>query len=163
MKGTTHLGAGAVCGIAIATYAALPPEQAIVATSCAMVASVLPDVDSATSIIGRVFLPVSWLTNQLFGHRTVFHALLPWSLIQGIAWLAMPQYPWYLLALGAGVLSHLILDIFNPTGIPLLWPIKVKFSLGLCRSGGMIDKLLGRIFPAVAGFLLVSYLCQLWL
>lgn len=161
MKGATHIGAGAVCGIAISTYANLPPEQAVVATVCSMVASILPDLDSGTSIIGRVFLPVSWLVNQLFGHRTIFHALLPWSLILGLLWLAFPQYPWYLLASAVGIASHLALDLLNHAGVPLLWPIKAKLAIGVCRSGGMIDKMLGRIFPAVAGLLLIAYVAQL--
>ena len=162
MKGVTHLGAGALCGIALSAYASLMPETAVVTTVCAMIGSVAPDLDSETSIVGRVFFPVSWLASQIFGHRTFFHALLPWASIMGILWLIFPQYPYYLAAASAGLASHLALDLLNHTGVPLFWPIKAKISLGLCRSGGAIDKLLGRIFPALTGVMLAAYAVRLW-
>lgn len=43
--------------------------------------------------------------------------------------------------LGYGL--HLVGDFLTKEGVPLLWPLKQKFGLGLLVTGGFLEKLLG--------------------
>lgn len=45
--------------------------------------------------------------------------------------------------LGAGLISHLVLDLLNKRGLCLFWPAKRRICLGLCASGGVIDAVVG--------------------
>lgn len=38
-----------------------------------------------------------------------------------------------------GYISHLLIDLLNKKGIPLLYPIKTKFALKLCESNGVVS------------------------
>lgn len=43
-----------------------------------------------------------------------------------------------------GELSHLFLDMLNPSGIPLLWPItRKRISLLPIQTGGKMDRVIG--------------------
>ncbi len=45
-----------------------------------------------------------------------------------------------LFGLGFGGLSHVLLDMCTPVGVPLLpWSRKKKFSLKLCKTGGIVE------------------------
>ena len=43
------------------------------------------------------------------------------------------------LFVAAGMASHLMLDLLTHRGLRLLWPARRGFSLGLCRTGGVVD------------------------
>lgn len=157
MKGTTHLAVGCVSGIAIATQLELPLPTAGIAAGCCMVASLLPDLDSCTSLIGRRAFPVSSIVQLFFGHRTALHAPLLWLVLLGIAYGVYPQYGLYIAAAGIGILTHLGLDILNPAGVPLFWPVKKRYHLGTLRSGGIVDRILGSAMVTAAILLLLRY------
>lgn len=44
--------------------------------------------------------------------------------------------------IGAGYISHILADILNPAGVPLLWPIKKRFRVPLIRTGSFAEKML---------------------
>lgn len=151
MQGTTHLAAGASLGIGLSLLLELPLEQGLTATAIVMVSSVLPDLDTTSSILGKALFPVSWLTKHFIGHRTVFHSVLTWTSVIAVTALAFPESTSYTAALMLGTASHLILDLMNPSGLMLFWPIPIRLGLGICRSGGVIDKALCRIFLMITG------------
>lgn len=78
--------------------------------------ALLPDIDHPRSILGRRMPFVGWiLTHRMFTHSFLFAGLL--ALI----------HP----ALGLGCAAHILLDAVNPTGCPLLYPIRSRrYSLG---------------------------------
>lgn len=122
MRGSTHFVAGV-------TAAVLIPDLTIPAMAALAAGAVLPDIDHKESLVGRrvPILP------RLLKHRGVTHSLLFAVICYGI-------YP----ALGAGVLLHMILDIFNPAGVGLFWPWNKRFSMPLVSisSGGVLDGVL---------------------
>ena len=127
MKWYTHMAGGILVGTLIQ---AEPLGMIILAGS-----ALLPDIDSHYSKFGRTILPISWLIEKTVGHRGFFHSLLATLLITVLIWLIYPQYALYV---GLGYLSHLLLDAFNPGGVPLLWPYKKKFHLPLtCKVGSI--------------------------
>ncbi len=90
------------------------------------IGSLLPDVDTSTSFVGRLLLPLSKRLETWFGHRQEVHSLLGTLALAGLAWplRAIPEVGFDLwLALLVGWCSHLILDLLNPAGIGLLLPL----------------------------------------
>ncbi|MCU5332126.1 MULTISPECIES: metal-dependent hydrolase [Bacillus] len=51
-----------------------------------------------------------------------------------------PQYPIIYIGMFIGVLSHLVLDALTPSGIQLLYPLKMKIRFPIYTStGSMIE------------------------
>lgn len=126
MKGSTHLAAGLV------TALALQAEPTLAVTTGVAIGSLLPDIDSSTSLVGR-YVPI---LPSLLKHRTITHTLWVaaalWAVCEPIA---------------VGVLTHLLLDVLNPDGVSLFWPIKWKLRVpglsSMLPSGGFVDRALG--------------------
>lgn len=137
MKGTTHLAAGFALASMVQTQT---PE--IIASVGIVLGSVLPDVDKHTSLVGR-YIPI---IPRLIPHRTITHGLL----FAAAAYFLSPY-------LAVGIVLHLLLDMCNPEGVPLLWPIGKKTRIPIVwrfmRSGGVIDRILGYTLWGIALFL----------
>jgi inner membrane protein len=132
MSGLTHAAAGAAV--------ALQVTDSIPVTGIIVLGSLLPDIDKGSSILGRYF-PLSFI----IPHRTVTHCILFIILCYAIS-------PY----LAVGVLTHYILDMLNPDGIPLLWPVPFDLHLpiiGHIESGGVVDHLL---MIGLTGYILYS-------
>lgn len=124
MQAGTHI-AGAVLTLAIARGFGL--EVGPVEAVACFAASILPDIDTTTSGVGRFFRPVSRFLESRFGHRTLTHSLL---FTFSLAALLLPLYfasPGVWFAFLYGYLSHLLLDTLNVNGVPLLWPNRLQF------------------------------------
>ena len=100
----------------------------------ATIGALIPDIDHVNSKISHHLKPLSKLINLLgIKHRGLTHSILG-VLIFGfltkklvaINWITAGLY--YSLLLG--YISHLVADMFNPSGIPLLFPIKFRFKFG---------------------------------
>ena len=88
--------------------------------------AVLPDVDVATSWVGRAAPPLSKFLERRFGHRTFTHSLLGWA-IAGLVFL--PIFFWRREVYGGfliGYVSHIILDCVNKTGVGIFFPLEVR-------------------------------------
>ena len=84
-------------------------------------------------------------------HRTFTHSLLAMAAFMAAVWLACPPLvPFF--AVGYG--SHLVLDVTNKQPIRLLYPLKLKVSLGLCTARGAANKVTCVAGIAVAAVLL---------
>lgn len=127
MKGTTHLASGLV-------LAAMAPTQTLAVSAGLVVGSLLPDIDTKSSLLGR-HVPI---LPKLLKHRGFTHSLI----LPLVLFLFDPTR-----ALSVGMLAHLLLDAFNPDGIPILWPCKKRFSIPfvnkVMKSGGFVDGLMG--------------------
>ena len=76
--------------------------------------SILPDIDEPNSLIGRKMQYLSYPINIIFGHRTITHNLLLFTIL-GI-FLFMQGYN-YLLAVNIGILLHILQDSITYQGI----------------------------------------------
>ncbi len=137
MTAGTHLAFAGLIGVIGQGFGQpLTPELA----GTLAIGSLLPDVDTTTSGLGKFVKPLSSTIERKLGHRTLTHSLLGTALA-GV--LALPLYflssasstAWLYLLLG--YLSHLFLDHCNVTGVPLLWPSRLQFWLFPSRSWRM--------------------------
>jgi inner membrane protein len=165
MTGRTHDLAGFTLLNIVFISVPLPTmtiATAIGAFSMVFIGALTPDIDQPTAdlwrrlpagnIIGRIISPI------LGSHRMISHSII------GTAAFAYGSY--YLFHyLGSiilldmtiiwqsfmiGFVSHLLIDLFNRDGLPLLFPFPFKFGFPPIRrlrikAGGMIEKTI--IFP----------------
>jgi inner membrane protein len=93
--------------------------------ACALF-SILPDIDTTQSTIGKICYPVAWIINRKFGHRTLTHSLLFLFFVWGVFFAlfkfgVIPNADLVKIAIFA-VLSHLVLDMITVSGVPLFYP-----------------------------------------
>lgn len=143
MTGKTHLAAGTAIGLLISSQLDLSLSDTLAVTVCAAAGSLIPDIDNATSKLGRRFAPASILIQLFIGHRTLFHAPLLYLILAFVIAQTYPAQQLLLFSCAAGIISHLFLDMCNPAGIPLFWPIHKRIHLAPFHSGGLVDKILG--------------------
>lgn len=159
MKAATHLAAGVSAGILLSSYlnySDIPSALPIIAA--AGLGSLLPDIDICTSKLGSKAKPVSFMIQLFIGHRTLFHGALLYMVAGIFLFCGFPDYSNLWLGGLLGVATHLVLDMLNPAGVPLLWPLPVRFSLKLGKSGGLLDWILSIVFTATAIILAWNYL-----
>lgn len=86
----------------------------------------LPDIDTQSSYIGRIFPEVSRFIERKYGHRTITHSLLALFLIGFLTRLLTVD--WWLFTAAYG--SHIILDMIvgGRAGVMLLWPLPQRFN-----------------------------------
>lgn len=131
MKGSTHVVIGLSFGVTTQLLVGFPAEGFLEIPfyyGGLVLGSLLPDIDHPQSYLGRRLTPLSVPIFKLFGHRGITHSFLSLSIL-GII-LTKSRYVNTYLSGGVllGYLSHLIADMFTPTGIPLFYPMKKKFS-----------------------------------
>lgn len=122
---------------------------------CAGISALLPDIDSPESKLGRIFWPASKLFQLTLGHRGVFHSLASTALLCLFLQVFLPAYA---IPITIGYLSHIVLDLFNPAGVPLLWPVPKHFSIPLIQTGSLLEKILFMSFAACCGFFIFDVL-----
>ena len=79
-------------------------------------------------------------------HRSFLHSFL------GVFLLILLCYIGFRVAVipfGIGIISHIILDLFNKKGLWLFYPMKKKFSLKLCVYNGEVNFYLFNIFTTI--------------
>ncbi len=120
----THIAFAGLCGV-IAQGFGIPLDAANM--GALVIGSLLPDIDTTSSGLGRFVKPISSLIERRFGHRSITHSILG-TVIFGV--LAYPlaranMIAWWFLIIG--ILSHIMLDTLNIIGVPLLYPNRLQF------------------------------------
>ena len=126
MKGTTHLLIGMFLGLI------LPSEYRLFTLSFTIIGSLLPDIDTSSSISHQT------IRLSLLRHRGITHSL--W--IPLILFLMLIQYSslsFIILPFLFGILSHIFLDGITPSGIRLFYPLGILHVQGTVRSGGVVE------------------------
>lgn len=167
MMAATHRLGGLAAGMALTVLLDAEPVYGAVLTGCAVLGSLLPDIDNRHSAISRKWRPagyavafgqgmIRFMSNlfpakqrryirSLVGHRGLTHSLVPLILIpsaaSGIGLAAgNPVYGCFAAAgLGAGILSHLLFDMLAG-GVPLLMPFSTRrITLAHMKTGGAAE------------------------
>lgn len=127
MTGRSHLLFGIGTGV-VAVMST--PALSVLHLPLIGVASLLPDVDSPTSMLGKkVKLLGKIFTHRGFLHTPLFLALFFLITNPGIRWSCV-----------IGIASHLFLDMFNRGGIMLLYPFgNKKFRLASLKCGAWAE------------------------
>lgn len=106
-----------------------------------LIASVLPDIDTPNSFIGKRIPLISWPLKLIAGHRGIMHSVFI-PLIGAALLFAITRATAYPLAFTAGYLLHLLLDSLTPAGIyPLSKIIPLRLR-GPFKTGGIVDSCL---------------------
>ena len=119
MLGRNHLAFGITSALAasvILNNAGIELDYTTVGiiTASSALGSLLPDIDDANSLIGRVFVHIASFINRVFGHRTITHDLM----------LFLPLFIASIFVRNAiffgimfGYMGHLFLDLMTKQGI----------------------------------------------
>src|SRR5258706_8162210 len=154
MSGPTHVTFALFMYLLLLTATGVslnPVNAAAIALS-----SLLPDIDTGASSLGKLLPFISLRIERRFGHRTVTHSAL---FIAALGIIALPlmvvDRDLYLCTL-AGYASHPFLDTMTVNGVKLFHPFspaKCVFPLEVnnphryrIRTGGKMDRALGLIF-----------------
>lgn len=156
MMVSTHLVTGFLAGAGVVSFLHLNGLEAVLLLMGSTGGALLPDLDHPKSWLGRRLPFISVPIAAVFGHRGITHSLLAVAglallLRHGLAQWHLVSTWWGLAALGmvAGYLSHILGDFVTHGGVPLLWPVKRRFSSPLTfLTGGVFERLL-RVFLAL--------------
>jgi len=126
MNAPTHIIGGAVFAGTLCSFTDVNIfENQTYIIACAAF-SILPDIDTTKSAIGKVFYPVAWLIYRKLGHRTITHSLLflafIWLLVWSLYKFQIVTDPAMIKIAVFSVISHFIFDMITISGIPLLYP-----------------------------------------
>ena len=105
----------------------------IIFVSVALIAALLPDIDSPDSYFGhhRIWRPLQFVVK----HRGIFHSL---TLCIAVSLLFSFVIPVLALPFFLGYSAHLFADCFTQEGITPFWPWKRTCS-GSLRTGGTFE------------------------
>ncbi len=93
------------------------------------------------------------MISSVFGHRGLTHSLLA---LFGVIYLlnyidANQEYGLLITVISVGYLSHLVGDVITPAGLPLLYPIKHRFTTPwTVKAGGVGESLVVAIYALFA-------------
>jgi inner membrane protein len=141
----------------------------ILALVANIIGSLLPDADQASNRLWDL-LPGGdglgkILKNLFLAHRTLSHSILGLYLVYKIIYWLLPKlfnpnfvdYRIVAISLLIGYISHLAADGITEEGLPLLFPLKIKFGFPPIRSwriktGKWFEKYV--VFPGVLVYLI---------
>jgi inner membrane protein len=103
-----------------------------------LIATLIPDMDSASSLINRKIRPFDMIFNFLFKHRGALHSITFCIILTIILALFSQKLalPFFL-----GYAIHLLADSFTITGIRAFWPSKKEIKW-IIRTGGLTEKII---------------------
>lgn len=140
MLAPTHIVFGTALSLIVLAVFGLSSSLHWSIIFCAIIGSLLPDIDLPKSSIGKLVTPLSKAIEKRFGHRTITHSLLAWALVSVVFASFVFLFTFifntvtdtpiqnlnlqirWISAFSIGYFSHLLLDMFNPSGVPLFWP-----------------------------------------
>lgn len=136
MNKTIHIATGLTLGITIAYNTNLSPSNYLLCVAATTLGSLIPDIDTPYSYLGSRLKLISYPIYKIFGHRTITHSLLTWTILL----FASPifnhgdmsdiAYSILCVSLYVGILSHLLLDTISTSGVCLLYPLfNIRFHL----------------------------------
>ncbi len=94
---------------------------------------------SYNTIAGFLGLMVLCLIGRTQPHRGLMHSLPMMAVASFVVWM---MYPGFMQPFAIGYASHLVIDLLNYKGEQLLFPLSKRFSLGLCKSDGIVNKVM---------------------
>lgn len=125
MISITHISFGVLLTEFVLTSLGIEPNTRVLAASG--IGALFPDIDTPKASLGRIF-PLSGLIEHRFGHRQITHSwiFMAMMLVLLIPFVFLKNYMMYV-ALNLGVVSHIMLDMANPTGVPFFYPSPARF------------------------------------
>lgn len=156
----THMAGGAAAALVVtmAAQTQLPAPLIFAAAGAGAFGGLIPDIDHPSSKISHMINPVGAIVSLLFSHRGLFHIPLLYLILFSV-WISMAPRAYLLwgLLVFSGIVSHLLLDLLNPRGIPLLFPVwKKRVHIMRIKTGSWQENLVRWTLYAVTAFLLTT-------
>ncbi|HEC91716.1 MAG TPA: metal-dependent hydrolase [Candidatus Atribacteria bacterium] len=126
MTSPTHITFSILFTEFILTSLSIEPTYTVLALSS--IASLLPDIDTPKSAIGRIFPFLSIPIEHKFGHRQITHSwiFIALCMILFLPFLFFKKFLIYS-SIILGVISHILIDMANPSGVPFFYPYYARF------------------------------------
>lgn len=131
----THLAAGALAGLLLLKY--LRPENMLLFSFLLLFASILPDIDTGKSFIGRRLWPFSAILALFVKHRGFLHTV--WVPLISFSFAAYFGYAIIGAAFALGYLVHILADSLTEEGVPLFAPFFMRRVRGFIKTGGTLE------------------------
>ena len=128
MYGKTHVTLNAAIWTGSMWYLQTPAKATLVGLSGVILGSLLPDIDTPTSIMGRMLPFISRPLNRFLGHRTITHTIWAIGLWFGVFYGYVQLRgadPWalFLFGIALGNALHIFEDKFSRAGVVLTYPL----------------------------------------
>lgn len=144
MLGKTHIvNAIAIASVPLAFSSTKIDIEYSIFLLLIAIGSIIPDIDEPNSILGRKLKFLSYPINIFFGHRTITHNLILFSIFSIFSIFFYIQKYNYLFALSVGILIHILQDSMTYQGIKnglfpmqrlnyhfVLFPRRFRFAVG---------------------------------
>ena len=122
MTAPTHIAFGLLTVASSFSLFSMSFHRNLPAVACAIIGSLLPDVDSPRSSIGRLMPFASIPIERRWGHRTITHSLLCLLALSVVTLPLLAYQSACYAAVLLGYMSHLIADCTTKSGVPLFYP-----------------------------------------
>ncbi len=122
MTAPTHIAFGLLTVAGSFSLFSMSIHRNLPAIGCAILGSLLPDVDSPRSSIGRVMPFASIPIERRWGHRSITHSLLCMFALSVVTLPLLAYQTACYAAVLLGYMSHLIADCATKSGVPLFYP-----------------------------------------
>jgi inner membrane protein len=126
MKAPAHIAAGITFTGILCSIFDINIFQSYTYTSLCALFSLLPDIDTTKSILGKLVYPIAKFINRKFGHRTITHSGLflffTFIVLKILYYFSILQNTDYYMIIEISILSHIILDMFTTSGVPFFYP-----------------------------------------
>lgn len=122
MTAPTHIAFGLLTVASSFSLFSMSFHRNLPAVAGAIIGSLLPDVDSPRSYIGRVMPFASIPIERRWGHRTITHSLLCMFALSVVTLPLLAYQTACYAAILLGYMSHLIADSATKSGVPLFYP-----------------------------------------
>jgi inner membrane protein len=121
MMAGTHMAAGLAVGYAAGVASGLPPTEILILCGVGALSALVPDVDHPNSALRRRTGVPGHLAFFWMKHRGITHTIPALVLVSIMSALLLPLVVAVVIA--GGYASHLLLDAFTRSGVPLAWPL----------------------------------------
>lgn len=138
MRARTHLLFSLICFLVYREF--FSPMQPFLFFLFTLFAALLPDLDEATSTLGKKFFPVSALLQWIFGHRGLLHSFFVPIFFFLLATFFQQKEVGIALMLGYG--SHILFDMTTVSGIRPAYPVSSWRIRGPLHTGSWAETLL---------------------
>ena len=134
LSSITHLVWGAI-GLCWGWVAGWVEELSPMLIAGCLFCALLPDIDTTSSIVGRLFYPFAKHIEGEYGHRTITHSLIAIITVCVIC-VSLFDFLAFGVWLLVGYVSHIVLDMVVGDGVPLFYPARIRFEMARVKSGG---------------------------
>ena len=144
----THVVFGLVLGVFFKSYTAM---DNLAYFTMIVLFSLLPDIDTHESKVGRRTPIVSHIIEKIFGHRGLFHSPIALFVFTWFVHVFLSREVAYVFLIGYG--SHLLIDSLTKSGINLLYPFTTLKLKGFVQTSSALEYFILFLLIAVLGLL----------